>query len=474
MIIGSVVAAGPVAARLPAQAPPLPPPDPGDYDIVHVDTAQALANACWNLSSNRAIVIAPGVYDLSAVSFPNGVDGRLTVGRFGATPISNIQIRGATDDAADVVIHGAGMLDPQVPYGFHLFTSHDVTIANLSVGEVYYHAIGIDGPQGARNVRLYNIRAFDAGQQIIKGSGVGADDVIIEYVEVYYTVGAIVHPQGSPPNTCYTNGIDVTGGHRWIIRDSLIERIRCQNNALAGPAILVWQGASDTLVERNTILDSSRGISLGLVDSGDHFGGIIRNNRIRWNPSATFAVDVPIYTTSPDARILHNTALTRGRYANAIEVRFVGATDVEVAHNLSDAAILPRNGAVPILTDNETGAQPSWFQNEADADLRLTPGAVAAIAQVSRRNDSPDDFEGLIRHAPRDCPHSARTNMRRSASFSTASSRFPAVARAPAHRTTVRLAAALRRGTIATSHPARTACQARPALQPSAARFSNR
>lgn len=323
MIIGSVVAAGPVAARLPAQAPPLPPPDPGDYDIVHVDTAQALANACWNLSSNRAIVIAPGVYDLSAVSFPNGVDGRLTVGRFGATPISNIQIRGATDDAADVVIHGAGMLDPQVPYGFHLFTSHDVTIANLSVGEVYYHAIGIDGPQGARNVRLYNIRAFDAGQQIIKGSG-------------------------------------------------------------------------------------------------------------------------------------------------------VGATDVEVAHNLSDAAILPRNGAVPILTDNETGAQPSWFQNEADADLRLTPGAVAAIAQVSRRNDSPDDFEGLIRHAPRDCPHSARTNMRRSASFSTASSRFPAVARAPAHRTTVRLAAALRRGTIATSHPARTACQARPALQPSAARFSNR
>lgn len=400
LALSLLVGAGAAQARLPTQAPPLPPIDAGTHTIVHVGTAQALADACWNLGSNHAIVIAPGTYDLASVSFPNGVDGRLTVGRFGAQPISNVQIRGATDDPSDVVIMGAGMLNPIVPYGFHLFTAHHVTIANLSVGSVYYHAIGIDGPQGARNVRLYNIRAFDAGQQIIKGSGVGADDVAVEYSEVFYTVGAIVHPQGSPPNTCYTNGIDVTGGHRWIIRDNLIERIRCQNQALAGPAILVWQGASDTLVERNTILDSSRGISLGLVGASDHSGGIVRNNRIRWNPSAAYAVDVPIYTTSPNARILHNTALTRGRYANAIEVRFAGATGVEVAHNLTDAAILPRNGAVPILTDNETGALTSWFQDEPAADLRLTAGAVAAIAQVARRSDASDDFDALPRHGP--------------------------------------------------------------------------
>ena len=399
MFLGACAASAPVASRLPVQAPPLPPPDSGEYTIVHVDTAQALANACWNLTNNRAIVIAPGVYDLSSVSFPNGVDGRLTVGRFGATPIGNVQIRGATDDPTDVVLHGAGMLNPVVPYGFHLFTAHDVTIANLSIGEVYYHAIGIDGPQGANNVRLYNIRAFDAGQQIIKGSGAGADDVTVEYAEVFYTVGAIVHPEGSPPNTCYTNGIDVTGGDRWVIRDSLIERIRCQNDAMAGPAILIWQGASDSVIERNTILDSSRGISLGLVGASDHFGGVIRNNRIRWNPAASYAVDVPIYTTAPDARILHNSALTRGRYDNAIEVRFAGATNVEVARNLTDAAIQPRNGAVPILADNETGAQTGWFENDAEGDLRLTESAKAAIAQVPRRADAADDFDAIPRHA---------------------------------------------------------------------------
>ncbi|MBD8527624.1 right-handed parallel beta-helix repeat-containing protein [Pseudomarimonas arenosa] len=379
------------AAPPPQAAPPFPPPDPMVYQIIDVDTAQELADAAWNLQSNQAIVIAPGSYDLAAVSFPNGVDGRITVGRFGAPVISNIQIRGATDNPADVVLRGAGMLNPIVPYGVQIFTARDVLLANFSVGEVYYHAIGVQGGQGAGDIRIYNVRAFDAGQQIIKGSGAGADDVSIEYSQVDYTVGAVVHPEGSPPNTCYTNGIDVTGGDRWIIRDTRIERIRCQNNAMAGPAILIWQGSADTLIERNLILDSSRGISMGLVASSDHSGGIVRNNLIRWNPSATYTVDVPIYTTSPNAKILHNTALTRGRYANGIEVRFSGATGVEVANNLLDAAVLPRQGATPIQSGNRSDAELGWFRDEANGDLRLSTSGESALTALPRRIDVLDD-----------------------------------------------------------------------------------
>lgn len=393
----SMLAAMPLAARHPQQAPPLPPPDPAAYTIIHVNTAQALANACWNLASDQAIVVAAGSYDLKSVNFPNGVDGRLTVGRFGAAPISHIQIRGATGNPEDVVIHGGGMLDSAVPYGFQVFTAHDVLIADLSIGNVYYHAIGIEGTQGARDIHLYNLRAHDAGQQIIKGSGAGADDVLIEFADVFYSVGAIQHPQGSPPGSCYTNGIDVTGGYRWIIRDSRLTRIRCQNGALAGPAILIWQGARDTVVERNTLLDSSRGIALGLVSSSDHSGGIVRNNVISWNGDATYAVDVPIYTTSPDARILHNTARTAGRYANAVEVRFSGATNVEVRGNLTDAAITPRNGATPTLSHNITNAHPSWFVDPQAGDLRLSANAQAAMNQVATHPQASDDFSAQPR-----------------------------------------------------------------------------
>ncbi len=392
-----LLAVQPSEARRPAAAPDLPFPDPGIYTIIEVDSAQELADACWNLDSDQAILIAPGSYDLSGVSFPNGVDGRLTVGRFGAPSISNIQIRGATGDPTDVIIEGAGMLDPIVPFGFQIFTATDVTLAHLSISEVYYHAVAIQGDQGARDVRLYDIHAYDAGQQIIKGSTEGADSVLIEYSTIGFTAGAIVHPEGSPPNSCYTNGIDATGGSDWIIRDNLITGIKCQNGDLAGPAILMWQGSANTLIERNTILDSSRGISLGLVGPADHSGGIVRNNFIRWSPGAAYQIDVPIYTVSPGSQVLHNTALTGGRYPNGVEVRFAGATDVLVAGNLLDAAIRPRDGANPTVIDNETGAQTSWFVDEPAGDLHLTPAAVPAIDQVDRHPDAIDDFEARLR-----------------------------------------------------------------------------
>jgi len=381
-------------ARLPSDAPPLLPPS--GMTIVNVSTAQQLADACWNLASNEAIVIAPGTYPLDGVSFPNGVDGRLTVGHFGAAPISNIQIRGATGHPSDVVILGAGMLDPSVPFGFQVFTATDVTIADLSIGNVYYHALAVQGDQGAQRVRVYHARLFDAGQQIVKGVP-GADDVTIEYSELFLTAGAVNHPEGSPPGSCYTNAIDGVTDDRWIVRDNLIHDIWCQDHTLAGPAVLLWQGSSDTLVERNTILDSSRGISLGLTGADDHLGGVARNNFIRWDAGAPYAVDVPIYTTSPNSSILHNTALTRGRYPNAVEVRFAGATGVRVDNNLLDAAIQPRDGATPVVDGNLFDAVPAWFIDVAGGDLHLTAAATPAIDRVTRLADASDDFDAQTR-----------------------------------------------------------------------------
>lgn len=341
-------------------------------------------------------MIAPGTYHLDTVSFPNGVDGRLTVGRFGADPIQNIQIRGASGNPADVVILGAGMLDAIVPFGFQVFTATDVVIADLTIGDVYYHALAVQGDQGAQRVRVYHARLFDAGQQIVKGTP-GADDVTIEYSELFTTAGAVNHPEGAPPGSCYTNAIDGVTSDRWIVRDNLIHDIWCQDQSLAGPAVLLWQGSVDTIVERNTIVDSSRGIALGLVSADDHAGGIVRNNFIRWDAGASYAIDVPIYTTSPNAMVLHNTALTVGRYPNTVEVRYQGATGVEVLNNLLDAAIQPRDGAMPTVAGNLGDAVPSWFVDMDGGDLHLAPDALPALDQVTRLADAIDDFDGQLR-----------------------------------------------------------------------------
>lgn len=396
----ALVAAATTHARLPADAPPLPPPDPGVLTVVPVDTVQELADACWNLASSQAIVIAPGTYDLTNHAFPNGVDGRLTVGRYGASPISNIQIRGATGRPEDVVILGGGMANDIVPFGFQVFTATDVLIADLSVGLVYYHAVAIQNDQGATRVTLRHCRLFDAGQQVVKGnrgSNPGAEDVVVEYCEVFLTAGAIHHPD---LGYCYTNGIDAIGGRRWVIRDNLIRGFWCQDGTLAGPAILMWQGSLDTVVERNTILDSSRGVSLGLVGPSDHNGGVVRNNFIRWQPDATYEVDVAIYTASPGSKVVHNTVLTHGLYQPngpvAVEVRFAGATGVEVRANLMDGGVWARDGAAPLVADNLTTASTTWFVDEAAGDLHLLPSAPATDL-VIRHADCVDDFDATLR-----------------------------------------------------------------------------
>jgi len=296
------------------------------------------------------------------------------------------------------VILGAAMLDPIVPFGLQVFTATDVTIADLSIGNVYYHALAVQGEQGARRVRVYHARLFDAGQQIVKGTP-GADDVTIEYSELFLSAGAVNHPDGAPPGSCYTNAIDGVTTNRWIVRDNLIHDIWCQDSTLAGPAVLLWQGSADTVVERNTILDSSRGISLGLVSAEDHSGGYARNNFIRWDADAPYTIDVPIYTTSPDSSVLHNTALTMGRYPNAIEVRYQGATGVVVSNNLLDGAIQARDGAAPSVSGNLLDALPGWFVDLSGGNLHLTANATPAIDQVTRLADANDDFDAQSRPA---------------------------------------------------------------------------
>ena len=136
-----------------------------------------------------------------------------------------------------------------------------------------------------------------------------------------------------------------------------------------------------------------------------------------------FAVDVPIYTTSPDSSVLHNTALTMGRYPNAIEVRFAGATGIAVRNNLLDAAIQPRDDANPDVSGHLLDAEPAWFADITAGDLHLNANATPAIDQVTRLADVPDDFDAQMRPAGGGladiAPTSASRRMRSSPTAST-------------------------------------------------------
>jgi hypothetical protein len=363
----------------PPLAPALQPPPP---DAIHVYSESALQTALAALETGQAIVLHPegSPYALTNTLWVGGVD--------------NVTFRGSTGDPDDVVIVGRGMANSNygnVPHVFHLNHSDHITIADLTLRDVYFHLIQL---HRSDDVLLHNLRLVDAGEQHIKGSTEddrdGADRGVLEYSTMEFTTTG---------RWWYVNGIDIHAGADWIIRYNLFRNIRSGDDQLAGPALHMWNESSGTIVESNFFLNCERGIALGLIDRpgyNDHSGGVIRNNF--FYRAADEPGDVGIHVAdSPSTRIINNTVILSGTYYAAIEYRYPASTGTYIANNLSDAVIWDRDGATGTVESNVTDALPSLFENLAAGDPRLAASATTAIDQGLSLTDCTTDFEGDLR-----------------------------------------------------------------------------
>jgi len=360
---------------------------------VNVATTGELQTAVANLTSGQTIVVADGTYDLTQTLVLRG-------------GLTGVTIRGASGDRDRVIIRGRGMSNPSygnVPHVFLIQDVDDVLLADMTLRDAYFHNIQIQGENGAHGIRMYRLRLIDAGEQQVKGSSGGppgpyADDGEVACSIIEYSDRA---------RSDYTNGVDVLAGAGWVIRDNLFRNIRAPVGQLAGPAVLMWRNCLDTIVERNTFVECDRGVALGLAspDPGnardgettyDHQGGIVRNNFFHRAPGAATG-DVGITVNyARDYAIHHNTVVLNGTFAWAIEYRFA-VSDGALAYNLTDGQILQRNGAGGTLTGNVIDAQPSWFVDEANADLHLASSATAAIDRAAPLTEVTDDIDGETR-----------------------------------------------------------------------------
>jgi Right handed beta helix region len=355
--------------------------------IVEVSTEAQLQTAMKNLQPGATILIANGTYNLSNTLYVNNVN--------------NVTVRGASG-CDDVVLIGKGMTNSNfgsVPHGIWTNSSNTV-IAHLTIRDVYYHPVILN--PGAQRPRIYSVRLKNGGQQLIKGNPTsaaqGVDDGIVE---------SSIMEFDTTSRDYYTNGVDIITGNNWTIRDNLFRNIRAPAGQLAGPAVLMWGGSSNTIVERNLFLNTQRGIALGLQERApnDHSGGIIRNNIFFRKPGETG--DTGIYVAdSPNTKVLHNTIILGGTYPNAIEYRFPDTSGVEIRFNLTDARIVSRDGATGNVANNIMSASNSFFADPANNDLHLRSTAALAIDAASAHPDVTDDYDGQLRPrsgaAPRD------------------------------------------------------------------------
>jgi hypothetical protein len=258
-----------------------------------------------------------------------------------------------------------------------------ITLADFTVGDVGYHGVQVRGESGASNVTLHNLRVVDTGQQLVKitvSRERSADDGLLACSLVEYTNHA-------PSN--YTDGIDALGAKGWVVRDNRFVRIRGPQEQRwnAGPAVLFWANSIDTIVERNEIIDSFRGIALGLVaraqelsrpsaEGFDHQGGIIRNNAIcNLNGWADEGIEV---NGGHGVRIEHNSVVVTGSLPWSISARFSSTTGW-IANNISTRQVIFRDGATAEMQGNVVNADSSWFVSPAACNLHLTSAGAAMV-----------------------------------------------------------------------------------------------
>jgi hypothetical protein len=362
-------------------APPLPSPS---GSVVTVSTESALQAAVNSITSGTTILVQPGTYNLTSTLWLN-------------RNVENVAIRGSTNSCDDVLLIGRGMSNASygnVPHGIWIGNARNVLVANLTIRDVYYHPIQLDPNAGAQAPRIYNVRLVDAGEQFVKSSArtsgaSGVNNGIVEYSIMEYTTTA---------RSNYTNGVDVHQGASWIVRHNLFRNIRAPAGQLAGPAVLMWNGSRDSIIENNLFLNVQYGIALGLNGSkaDDHVGGIVRNNFFHRNGSQSGDVGITI-NNSANTKVLHNTVIVSGTYSNGIEYRFPATTGVEIRYNLMDAEVQQRDGATGTVSNNVTHAQPSWFVNAAAGDLHLVAIATAAIDKAAAHPSVPTDYDAETR-----------------------------------------------------------------------------
>ncbi len=369
---GSASQSATVVVTPPATSPP---PSSG----VSVSNVSGLKAAIAGLTSNATVLLADGTYNLTDTLYlPQN--------------ISNVTIKGASGNRDAVIIKGPGMTNSAVSFGFWADKVNGITFQDMTIRDFNQHAIILNG--GVENPVYRNLHIIDIGDQFLKnnptGDGLnGIDNGILE--------NSLLEYSGVAPDS-YTNGLDVHRAKNWTIRGNTFRNFR-STAGLTGPAILVWNGSSDTTIVRNTFINNQRDISLGLDPTKpaggvtDHARGLVANNFIYRNNVTAADVPIAVYD-SPQTKVYHNTILVNGGYPFAIEYRFTRTTGVDIKNNLADAAISSRDGATGTTGNNVTTATAGLFVSAVNGDLHLTPTATLAIdkgAIVSVNDDIDGD-----------------------------------------------------------------------------------
>lgn len=315
--------------------------------------AELMATEKSTKAGNVTVLIEDGVYEMPKGLWLTG---------------KNVTYRSKSGKRDKVVLKGGFKAS-------HIFwiTSDNVTIKDLSLGEVKNHGIQIHSELDADKALISNVRFFDTKEQMLKGSGsksdTYSDGCIVENCLFEFTKGSAYQ--------YYTGGIDVHKGNGWIVRNNVFKGIQYPKGQLTEGAIHFWNNSKGTLIENNTITGCDRGIMLGL-DNSPHDKGIIRKNTI------TTTRDVGIYLCNATNSLVEDNRVTLASdYKNAIEYRFDTKGTI-IRGNTTNRAITSRNGGTAKVSDNKMVKDGTATQLNTPSTPPTSPASPSAESPAPR------------------------------------------------------------------------------------------
>ncbi len=352
-----------------------PIPDKGNLEVTvsNLTELHAALDQANSRNGNMTIVVNPGTYNLT------------TNLRFISANMANLTILGSTQNSSDVVIRGMGWNDNSVTHIFNV-AADDFTVANMTIGEVFYHPIQVhSNPEDADNFLAQNVRFVDAKEQLLKVSGGGAkfaDNGKVLCCEFEFTAGIAYQ--------YYTGGIDAHRSKDWLVANNTFKHIRSPETLLAEHAIHFWKECEGAVIQSNQIINCDRGIGFGLgndVLSGN-FGGVIRNNFVHTSRDVGIGLE-----TSPNTKIYNNTVITEN-YPRSIEYRFGTTTNVRIANNITNQEISDRSsGSTGTLTTNVRVSDLSIFKDPANYDYHLKASTSGITDSGTSYQEVMDDYD---------------------------------------------------------------------------------
>ena len=414
----SAEVAATVAASSPQQSPPTSEPTPTPGDSVPAVPVAMTSNggACGPLpaATGRVITVVPAqanvLGSIISAAQPGDTfqfaDGTYTLKQPLAITAARVALRSQSGNRANVVLDGAYAIDDLIT-----IAESDVVVADLTLTRSRGRAISVvPSTKNVYGTLLHNVRvtdAFAAGVQVTPAAGFFADNGVVECSAIELSDTACTAMQAR----CDIGGVSADAAANWQLAVNTFTGFWC-TSGLAGPAVRFGAGSRGTVVDRSVIVNSARGIVLGM--SGGvadrtysdqpcpgkspvgHYGGVVINNAIAANDARVFTSGDGFQAgialeQSCGTNVLHNTvASTQAPRTSSIEWRLPN-TVATVANNLVSHTVAARNGATATTGGNVAGAPLAFFTDASGTgNLHLTARALGVI-----------DLAGALKHAGR-------------------------------------------------------------------------